>query len=81
MSDDELVPAYYPVDFLEADAIRQHLSQLGIFCHLEGEQQGSLAGSGFFGNAGRWRSRLLVRRKDLEQVQQIIEAHDWPKYT
>ena len=80
MTDDRLVPVYWPNDFLEADAIRQHLQSLGIFCHLEGEQQASLAGSSFFGNPGRWRMRLLVRKDDAERVRQIIEQGDWPRY-
>ncbi len=57
MADDRFVPVYGPNDFLEADAIRQHLQSLGIFCHLEGEQQASLAGSSFFGNTGCWPER------------------------
>jgi hypothetical protein len=78
---DQLVPVYWPYDFLEADAIRQHLQSLGIACHLEGEHQSSIADSGFYGNAGRWRIRLLVRQEVADRVRKVIENHEWPRYT
>ena len=77
----ELVPVYWPADYLQADAIRQTLQAQGIPCHLEGENQASWAGSGLFGNTGRWRMRLLVRAVDLDRAKQIIEDGDWPTYT
>lgn len=81
MTADQLVPVYWPYDFLEADAIRQHLESLGIACHLEGEHHASVIGAGFYGNAGRWRMRLLVRQDDADSVRKIIEEHEWPRYT
>ena len=37
-------------------------------------------GGGPFGNAGRWRMRLLVRASDLDRAKHIIETGDWPTY-
>lgn len=81
MTDDKLVAVYRPYDFLEADAIRQHLTELKIFCHLEGEQQASTGGGGLFGSAAWWGMRLLVKSDDVERVRKIIEEHEWPRYS
>ena len=81
MDSNELVPLYWPADYLQGDAIRQALQGESIPCHLEGENQASWAGGGPFGNTGRWRMRLLVRASDLERARKIIEEGKWPTYT
>jgi hypothetical protein len=78
MDPDDVVPVYIPVDQIEAAAIRQALKNEGIWSHLEGEQQSSWVGGGFWGNAGRWRMRLLVRAADAVRVKEIIETGSWP---
>ncbi len=81
MDPQELVPIFWPEDYLQADAIRQTLVAENIPCLLEGENLASWAGGGFIGNAGRWRMRLMVRSADADRARQIIEQHDWPTYT
>ncbi len=81
MDPDSLVPIYWPADHLEADAIRQALEAEDIPCHIDGENLAGLASSGFFGSAGRWRMRLLVRARDADEARSIIESGDWPRYS
>lgn len=81
MGSDDLVPLYWPEDYLQADMIRQTLQAKGIPCHLEGENQASWAGGGPLGNTGRWRMRLLVRAANLDRAKQLIEEGQWPTYT
>ena len=81
MPEDDLIAVHVPYDFMEADAIRQHLHSLNIVCHLEGENQSSMAGGGFMGNTGRWRMRILALQEDAERVRRIIEKTKWPRYT
>ena len=78
MDADDVVPVHAPVDQIEAAAIRQALDDHGIWSHLEGEHQATWAGGGMFGNAGRWRMRLLVRAADVSRVKEIIENGSWP---
>jgi hypothetical protein len=75
---DEFVPVYCPYDTIEAYLIKQALEDEGIYTHLEGELQASLAGGGFMSNAGRWRMRLLVRADDAERARAVITARKWP---
>lgn len=77
---DAVIPIYWPLDQLEAAAIQQALKDEGIWSHLEGEHQSSWSSSGFFGNAGRWKMRLLARVADAERAKEIIEAGSWPHY-
>lgn len=79
MDADEVVPVYIPLDHIEAAAIRQALDDEGIWSHLEGEQQASWIGGGFWGNTGRWRMRLLVRSADADRAKEIIETGSWPR--
>ena len=53
MDSDDLVPLFWPEDYLQADAIRQGLEAEGIPCHLEGENLASWAGGGPLGSTGR----------------------------
>jgi hypothetical protein len=78
MDADEVVPVYTPLDQIEAAAIRQALDDHGIWSHLEGEHQSAWTGGGMFGNAGRWRMRLLVRAADVPRAKEIIEGGSWP---
>jgi len=80
MDKDEMVPIYWPVDYLEADSIKQALEQKAISCFIEGENIVSCSGCGPFGNVGRWRMRLFVKCKDAERAKDIIEAQEWPRY-
>lgn len=77
---DEVVAVYWPLDHLEADAIRQALAAEGIWSHLEGEMQASWESSGAFGNAGRWRMRLVVRAANADRARQLIGAGSWPRF-
>lgn len=81
MDPNELVPLYWPADFLQADAIRQTLEAEGVPCHIDGENLACLEGGGPFGNTARWRMRLMVRGVDLERAREILESGDWPTYT
>jgi hypothetical protein len=81
MDADSLIDVYWPIDFLEADAIRQALNSQGIFVHLDGENQSGQAGGGICGNAGRGRMRLLVKACDADRVMEIINHGSWPNYT
>jgi len=79
MDPDSLVPIYWPVDHVEADAIRQALEGKDIPCHIDGENLAGLASNGFFGSAGRM--RLLVRLRDADEARTIVESGDWPRYS
>ncbi|MBN1846906.1 MAG: DUF2007 domain-containing protein [Sedimentisphaerales bacterium] len=81
MDADELVPIYWPQDYLEASSIKQALEEKGIACHIDGENLSSLSGSGPFGSAGRWKMQLMVRSRDAQRSQELIESSDWPHYT
>ncbi len=80
MKTQELVPIYFPEDHLEADAIRQALTDEDIPCHIERENQAALAGSSFMSNTGRWRMRLLVKASDANRARYLIENTQWPTF-
>ena len=78
---DSMVELWWPRDYCEANAIKQALENQGIPCHIDGENLASWAGAGQFGNAGRWRMRLLTLSKFYKQAREFIEDNDWPSYT
>jgi hypothetical protein len=80
MDPEELVPVYVPADALEAEAIRQALTDAGVACHVDGANVASWAVGGLE-NTGRWRMRLLVRAADAERARRIIDEGHWPRYT
>ncbi|MCO6436897.1 MAG: DUF2007 domain-containing protein [Phycisphaerae bacterium] len=71
-----LVAVYQPYDFLEGDAIRQALTDAGIFCYLEGESH-----AGRLYNTTRIKMRVLVRATDAQRAREIIDQGRWPRYT
>jgi len=54
------------------------LQDQGIPCHIEGENRTVWSGSGPLGNTGRWRMKLMIKAKDAEKAEQIIDSYDWP---
>ena len=58
-----LVAIYWPQDHWQAHAIKDALEASGISCHIDGENLAALAGSGWFGNLGRCRMRIMTQAK------------------